>query len=64
MAKKAGYNTFDIPITHKERLTGTVSILKWKLLKVCIQSFGELAQFRLDLSSKVKALKQPEPVTA
>jgi dolichol-phosphate mannosyltransferase len=64
MAKKAGYNTFDIPITHKERLTGTVSILKWKLLKVCIQSFGELAQFRLDLRSKVKALKQPEPVTA
>jgi hypothetical protein len=64
MAKKAGHNTFDIPITHKERLTGTVSILKWKLLKVCIQSFKELAQFRLELSSKVKALKKPEPVTA
>ncbi|RYF59868.1 MAG: glycosyltransferase family 2 protein, partial [Cytophagaceae bacterium] len=43
---------------------GTVSILKWKLLKVCIQSFKELAQFRLELSSKVKALKKPEPVTA
>ena len=64
MSKKAGYNTFDIPITHKERQTGTVSILKWKLLKVCIQSFKELAQFRFDLNSKVKALKQPEPVTA
>lgn len=64
MAKKAGNNLFDIPITHKERLTGTVSILKWKLLKVCIQSFKELAQFRFDLNSKVKALKQPEPVAA
>ncbi|GAB2542314.1 glycosyltransferase family 2 protein [Spirosoma aerophilum] len=64
MAKKAGFNTFDIPITHKERLTGTVSILKWKLLKVCIQSFKELAQFRFELSGKVKALKKPEPVTA
>ncbi|MBN8822481.1 MULTISPECIES: glycosyltransferase family 2 protein [unclassified Spirosoma] len=64
MAKKAGYNTFDIPITHKERLTGTVSILKWKLLKVCIQSFKELAQFRFELGSKVKELKKPEPVTA
>ncbi|WP_338876113.1 glycosyltransferase family 2 protein [Spirosoma sp. SC4-14] len=63
MAKKAGCNTFDIPITHKERQTGTVSILKWKLLKVCIQSFKELAQFRLDLSGKVKELKKPEPVT-
>lgn len=64
MAKKAGYNTFDIPITHKERQTGTVSILKWKLLKVCMQSFKELAQFRFELGSKVKALKSPEPVTA
>lgn len=64
MAKKAGFNTFDIPITHKERLTGTVSILKWKLLKVCIQSFRELAQFRLELGGKVKALKQPEPIAA
>lgn len=62
MAKKAGFNTFDIPITHKERLTGTVSILKWKLLKVCLQSFGELAQFRLDLSRKVKAIQKPEAV--
>jgi dolichol-phosphate mannosyltransferase len=63
MAKKAGFNTFDIPITHKERLTGTVSILRWKLLKVCFQSFGELAQFRFDLGRKVKALRQPEPIT-
>lgn len=63
MAKKAGYNTFDMPIIHKERQTGTVSILKWKLLKVCIQSFKELTQFRLELSRKVKALKQPQPVT-
>ncbi|GAB3046061.1 glycosyltransferase family 2 protein [Spirosoma pulveris] len=64
MAKKAGYDTFDIPITHKERVTGTVSILKWKLLKVCIQSFKELAQFRFELSRKVKALKKPEAVVA
>ena len=63
MAKKAGHNLFDIPIVHKERLTGTVSILKWKLLKVCIRSFQELAQFRLDLNRKVKALRLPEPVT-
>ncbi|AQG82475.1 glycosyltransferase family 2 protein [Spirosoma montaniterrae] len=64
MAKKAGNETFDIPITHKERQTGTVSILKWKLLKVCMQSFKELAQFRFDLGGKVKALKRPEPVAA
>ncbi|MFD1139839.1 glycosyltransferase family 2 protein [Larkinella insperata] len=57
MARKAGEKTFDIPIVHKERQTGTVSILKWKLLKVCMQSFQELVEFRLALGSKVKALK-------
>jgi dolichol-phosphate mannosyltransferase len=57
MAKKAGENTFDIPIVHKERLTGEVSILRWKLLQVCIQSFKELLRFRLDLNSKVRAIK-------
>jgi dolichol-phosphate mannosyltransferase len=64
MARKAGNELFNIPITHKERQTGTVSILKWKLLKVCFQSFKELAQFRLELGGKVAALRKPEPVTA
>jgi dolichol-phosphate mannosyltransferase len=63
MARKAGNDLFNIPITHKERQTGTVSILKWKLLKVCFQSFKELAQFRLELGRKVEALRKPEPVT-
>jgi len=57
MAKKAGQETFDIPIVHKERQTGTVSILKWKLLKVCMQSFRELATFRLELGGKVRAIR-------
>ncbi len=57
MAKKAGQNTFDIPIVHKERLTGTVSILKWKLIQVCMQSFRELLTFRLELNQKVKAIR-------
>jgi dolichol-phosphate mannosyltransferase len=56
MARKQGQNTFDIPITHKSRLTGEVSIRKMKLLKVCWQSFKELAAFRWELNSKVKNL--------
>lgn len=60
MARKAGQQTFDIPIVHKERQTGTVSILKWKLLKVCMQSFQELATFRAELSDKVKAIRKAE----
>jgi glycosyltransferase involved in cell wall biosynthesis len=61
MAKKSGQNLFDLPITHKERATGEVSIKKMKLLKVCWQSFKELAQFRLELNGKIRAIKRSEP---
>ena len=63
MAKKAGNQLFDIPIVHKERETGTVSIMNWKLLKVCIQSFMELTQFRLELGHKVKEINKSEIVS-
>ncbi len=61
MAKKSGQNLFDIPITHKERATGEVSIKKAKLLKVCWQSFKELARFRMELNGKIRAIRQAEP---
>ncbi len=57
MAKKSGQETFDIPITHKDRETGEVSIVKWNLWKVCIRSFKELLRFRMELNQKVKALR-------
>ncbi len=57
LATKAGQSTFDLPITHKNRETGEVSIQKMKLLEVCWQSFKELYTFRKELSSKVKNLK-------
>jgi len=57
MAKKSGQELFDIPITHRERVTGTVSIMKWNLWKVCIRSFRELLNFRLELNNKIKAIK-------
>ena len=57
MAKKSGQELFDIPITHKDRETGTVSIVKWNLWKVCIRSFKELLRFRLELNKKVRAIR-------
>lgn len=57
MAKKSGQELFDIPITHRERVSGTVSIVKWNLWKVCIRSFRELLNFRLELNNKIKAIK-------
>ncbi len=58
MAKKSGQELFDIPITHRERISGTVSIVKWNLWKVCIRSFRELLRFRLELNRKIKAIKK------
>jgi len=57
MAKKSGQKLFSIPITHKDRHTGEVSIKKMKLLKVCWQSFKELVAFRKALPQIAKGLK-------
>ncbi len=57
MAKRAGQNLFSIPITHKDRHTGEVSIKKMKLLEVCWQSFKELMAFRRALPGIVGNLK-------
>lgn len=57
MAKRSGQELFDIPITHKERISGTVSIVKWNLWKVCIRSFRELLNFRLELNNKIRGIK-------
>lgn len=58
MAKKSGQNLLDIPITHKERLTGEVSIQKMKLLRVCWQSFKDLFRFRMELNGKISAIRR------
>lgn len=57
MAKKSGNKIFSIPITHKDRHTGEVSIRKMKLLKVCWTSFKELMAFRSNLPEIVRSLK-------
>lgn len=59
MAKRSGQKLFSIPIAHKDRQTGEVSIKKMKLLKVCWQSFKELLAFRRNLPQIVQRLKTP-----
>lgn len=56
MAKKDGNDTMSIPVTHKERETGQVSIIKLKLLKVCIRSARELLSFSFSLKKRIKSL--------
>jgi dolichol-phosphate mannosyltransferase len=58
LAQKSGQKLFNIPVMHKERETGEVSIRHMKLLKVCWQSFIELTQFRLQLNQLVRTIKK------
>jgi glycosyltransferase involved in cell wall biosynthesis len=61
LGKKTGCTLFEIPITHQERHTGTVSIMRWRLGKACLRSAIELAVFRARLAfmgRPLKALRQ------
>jgi glycosyltransferase involved in cell wall biosynthesis len=58
LAKLDGNDLMSIPVTHKERETGQVSIIKWKLLKVCMRTVKELTNFSLSLKSRRKAVRQ------
>lgn len=47
LASRDGQSLMNIPVTHKDRRTGTVSIVKWRLIKACLRCVRELAEFRL-----------------
>ncbi len=57
LAKRDGNDLMSIPVTHKERETGQVSIIKWKLLKVCFRTARELLIFSFTLKKRLKSLK-------
>lgn len=52
MARKDGNDLMFVPVTHKERETGQVSIIKWKLLKVCFRSARELLGFAFTIKKR------------
>jgi dolichol-phosphate mannosyltransferase len=57
LAAADGQALKSIPVTHRVRRSGTVSIMRMKLLKVCIRSAGELISFRLNLRSTLARLR-------
>ena len=56
LALKDGQDLISIPISHKERKTGKISIVKWKLIKVCFKMVKDLILFRLRLPSIIKKI--------
>ena len=43
---RAGARIYNHPIPHQDRRTGTVSIVKWKLWRAAMRSFGQTLQCR------------------
>lgn len=57
-ARRAGVRVREIEVRHRERKTGVVSILRWKLLQVCLRTAGELLAFREVLWKKRDELRR------
>jgi dolichol-phosphate mannosyltransferase len=58
LAKKDGNDLMSIPVVHKERKTGQVSIIKLRLLKVCFRTTKELFGFSRQLKKRLTLLKE------
>jgi len=48
-ARVKGFRIAEVPVEHKDRETGEVSIKKWKLVKFCGRAFRQLLRFRMAL---------------
>ena len=58
LAKRDGQDLMFIPVGHRERETGKVSIVRWRLIKACLRCVRELADFRMKLGGTLRRLKQ------
>jgi Glycosyltransferases involved in cell wall biogenesis len=46
-----------LPVSHEDRKTGTVSIVRWKLIRVCFRCVGELWRFQQILNDHAPRVK-------
>jgi len=46
IGSRIGADLMHIPVSHEDRKTGSVSIVRWKLIKVCFRCVRELLAFR------------------
>ncbi|MCO6432075.1 MAG: glycosyltransferase family 2 protein [Deltaproteobacteria bacterium] len=58
LARKDGQDLMEIPVGHRDRETGKVSIVRWRLIKACLRCVRELFLFRAGLSSSLHRLRQ------
>ena len=57
LAKKDGNLVQTTPVNHRDRHSGKVSIVRWRLIKACLRCVRELFVFRLSMPQKLRELK-------
>ncbi|HTK04673.1 MAG TPA: glycosyltransferase family 2 protein [Candidatus Eisenbacteria bacterium] len=56
LAAADGQDLMNVPVTHRRRRTGTVSIIRWRLVAACLASARDLAVLRLRTPAMLRAL--------
>jgi dolichol-phosphate mannosyltransferase len=65
LAASDGQKLLGVPVRHLSRSTGTISIVRWRLIKACLRCVGELAEFRRTLpAAKARVAEQRIAATA
>mgnify|MGYP001568707225 FL=1 len=60
LASLDSHNVVHIPVPHRERKTGKISILGWNLFRLCVRGFRELVSLRLKLKRIMKILDKTD----
>ena len=60
LAQIDGHNIVNIPVPHKKRKTGKISIIGWGLLKFCLRGFKEIILLRLKMNNIMKILNKKD----
>ncbi len=58
LAARDGQNLGFLPVQHRERETGKVSIVRWGLIKACMRCVRELMVFRVQLGSNLAKIRR------
>lgn len=57
LAARDGQDLISMPVSHRDRQTGVVSIVRWRLIKACLRCVAELWSFRLNLNKSLIYLR-------
>lgn len=58
LAQRDGQDVRNVPVSHRERATGKISIMGWRLIRICLRTVRELLAFRFTLGATLRRLRE------